>query len=61
MYEVFADGVDVHDVQQGRLGTCYLLGAFSVLSFEDVRDKFIFEEDENEWKICGAFCIKFYN
>jgi len=58
---VFADGVDVHDVQQRGLGTCYFLSALTVLSNEDVRDKFIFEEETEEWKTCGAFCIKFYD
>ena len=32
----------------------------AVLSGEDIRDKFIFEMDD-EWRKCGAFCIKFYN
>lgn len=30
------------------------------LSYEDVRDKFIFELDD-EFQTCGAFCIKFYH
>ena len=36
------------------------MSALSVLSNEDVRDKFIYE-NMDEWKICGAFCVKFYD
>lgn len=60
-FEVFADGVDVNDVQQGGLGDCYFLCALSVLSNEDVRKIFIFEDGPEEWKTCGAFCIKFWD
>jgi hypothetical protein len=59
-YSLFTDGVDVNDVIQGTIGDCYFLSAMAVLSNDDVRDKFIYEVDD-EWETCGAFCIKFYD
>lgn len=59
-FTIFRDGVDEGDIIQGGLGDCYFLSAMAVLSGEDIRDKFIFEMDD-EWRKCGAFCIKFYN
>jgi hypothetical protein len=37
------------------------LSALTVLSNEDVRDKFVVIDGLEEWRNCGAFCVKFYD
>lgn len=59
-YAIFKDGVTIDDVEQGHLGDCYFLSALSLLDEQDLRQSFVFVNDEHEWKQCGAFCIKFW-
>lgn len=33
----------------------------SVLGTNQTREKFVFINSEEEWKACGAFCVKFFN
>lgn len=60
-YCIFKDGVSIHDVTQGQIGTCYLLSSFSLLDEETIKDKFIILNSVDEWRKCGAFCIKFFD
>jgi len=60
-YEIFKDGVSINDIEQGELGDCYYLSALSVLSSKLTRERFIFVNSEQEWKECGALCIKFFD
>lgn len=43
------------------MGTCYLLSSFSLLDEPSIKDKFIILNSFDEWRKCGAFCIKFYD
>jgi len=43
------------------MGDCYFLSAIAVLGSAMTRDKFVTLESEDEFKTCGAFCIKFYD
>lgn len=60
-YLIFKDGIDVNDISQGKLGDRYFLGALAILGNGDTRNKFVFIETDDEWTICGAFCVKFYD
>jgi hypothetical protein len=33
----------------------------AVLGTKYTREKFVFINSEEEWKTCGAFCVKFFN
>lgn len=59
-YSIFKDGVDANDIQQGELGDCYYLSALAVLGPAQTRARFVFVGGEDEWRDCGAFCIRFY-
>jgi hypothetical protein len=54
------DGADANDVMQGRLGDCYYLSAIAILGDKDTKDKFYTVSSQEEWKKCGAFCVRFY-
>jgi hypothetical protein len=60
-YEIFMDGVSVNDVEQGELGDCYYLSALSCLDGKRTRERFVFLSSEEEWKECGAICIRFFD
>jgi len=59
-YSIFKDGIDANDIQQGQLGDCYYLSALAVLGAAQTRARFVFVDGEDEWRECGAFCIRFY-
>lgn len=60
-YSIFKDGVDVNDIQQGQLGDCYYLSALAVLGSEHTQERFVFVDGPDEWLVCGAFCVRFYD
>lgn len=57
---LYKDKINHEDVVQGALGDCYFLSAISVLGDKYVRKIIITVDDQEEWKQCGAFCVKFY-
>ena len=59
-FALFVDGVDVNDVVQGALGNCYYLSALGVLGSQKTHQMFFIVNDYEEWRECGALCIKFY-
>jgi len=58
--KLYMDGASHLDVVQGALGDCYFLSAISVLGSQRVKDIIVIEETEEEWRECGAFCVRFY-
>lgn len=60
-FKVFVDGVDATDIKQGTCGDCYLLSAFAVMGNKFTREKFVFLNNEEEWKKSGAFCVRFFD
>lgn len=58
--ELFMGSADCRDVEQGKIGDCYLLSAFSVLGNERIRELFCEDvtEENKDWKKLGCFVVK---
>jgi hypothetical protein len=56
-FELFVDGVEAGDIQQGELGDCWFLGAMSVVA---TRDDLLYPLVVSAHKLLGFYQFKFY-